>query len=177
MVKRIAALLLAAVVVFALAACGSSAGAPETKAPETTAAEKQESTAETTTAETTVAEAPAETTQAQEPAAGGDGILVVYFSRTGEQYGVGVIDKGNTEIVAEVIIDRLGADRFQILPEEDCYPYTYDELLDVAKKEQSENARPAYVRALPDLSNYGTIFIGAPVWWGDWPMICYTFFE
>ncbi|MBQ8986625.1 MAG: flavodoxin, partial [Lachnospiraceae bacterium] len=24
---------------------------------------------------------------------------------------------------------------------------------------------------------YSTIFIGAPVWWGDWPMIMYTVFE
>ena len=24
---------------------------------------------------------------------------------------------------------------------------------------------------------YDTVFIGAPVWWGDWPMIMYTFFE
>ncbi|WP_081646760.1 flavodoxin [Butyrivibrio sp. AD3002] len=27
------------------------------------------------------------------------------------------------------------------------------------------------------MSQYFTIFIGAPVWWGDWPMIMYTFFE
>ena len=31
--------------------------------------------------------------------------------------------------------------------------------------------------SVPDLSGYDTIFIGAPVWWGDWPMILYTFFE
>lgn len=30
---------------------------------------------------------------------------------------------------------------------------------------------------MPDLSKYNTIFIGSPVWWGDWPMIMYTFFE
>lgn len=104
-------------------------------------------------------------------------ILVVYFSRTGEQYTVGVIDKGNTAIVAEMIADETGADMFEILPQEDYYPYTYDELTDVAKKEQNENARPAYQGTVPDLSAYSTVFIGAPVWWGDWPMICYTFFE
>ena len=47
----------------------------------------------------------------------------------------------------------------------------------MAKKEQNENARPAYADTLPDLSDYSVIFIGAPVWWGDWPMIMYTFFE
>ena len=103
-------------------------------------------------------------------------ILVVYFSRTGEQYTVGVIDEGNTAIVAKMIAEKTGADLFEILPETD-YPYTYAELTDVAKKEQNEKARPAIKEELPDLSQYDTIFIGAPVWWGDWPMIMYTFFE
>ena len=107
----------------------------------------------------------------------GSNTLVVYFSRTGEQYGVGVIDKGNTEVVADMIVEATGADVFEILPEEDYYPYTYDELTDIAKQELNDNARPAYAGDVPDLSQYDTIFIGAPVWWGDWPMIMYTFFE
>ena len=104
-------------------------------------------------------------------------VLVVYFSRTGEQYNVGEIDKGNTAIVAEMIAEETGADVFEILPEEDYYPYTYAELTDVAKQEQKENARPAYAGEVQDLEQYTTVFIGAPVWWGDWPMIMYTFFE
>jgi len=104
-------------------------------------------------------------------------ILVVYFSRTGEQYNVGVIDKGNTENVAEAIAERTGADLFEVIPEEDHYPMTYDELAEVAKNEQNSNARPQYKGSIPDLSKYDKIFIGAPVWWGDWPMIMYTFFE
>lgn len=104
-------------------------------------------------------------------------ILVVYFSRTGEQYGVGMIDKGNTAIVADMIIEQTGADAFEILPQEDYYPYTYDKLTDVAKKELNDKARPAYAGEVPDLSQYSTIFIGAPVWWGDWPMILYTFLK
>lgn len=103
--------------------------------------------------------------------------LVIYFSRTGEQYTVGVIDKGNTAIVAEMIAEETGADLFEILPEDDRYPMTYDELTDIAKQEQNDNARPAYEGELPDLAQYDTIFIGAPVWWGDWPMIMYTVFE
>ena len=86
--------------------------------------------------------------------------LVVYFSRTGEQYNVGVIDKGNTAIVADIIAEQTGADVFEILPQEDYYPYTYDELTDVAKKELNENVRPAYAGEVPDLSQYSTIFIG-----------------
>ncbi|MBP5482924.1 MAG: hypothetical protein J6X99_01475, partial [Bacteroidales bacterium] len=103
--------------------------------------------------------------------------LVVYFSRTGEQYTVGVIDKGNTAIVAEMIAEKTGADLFEVLPVDDHYPMTYKELTDVAKQEQNDKARPAYAGELPDLSQYDTVFIGAPVWWGDWPMILYTVFE
>ena len=52
------------------------------------------------------------------------GILVVYFSRTGEQYTVGVIDHGNTAIVAEMIAEDTGADLFEVLPADDHYPMT-----------------------------------------------------
>ena len=117
------------------------------------------------------------TEDANDSSAPKDGnMLVVFFSRTGEQYTVGVIDEGNTAIVAKMIAEKTGADTFEIMPETD-YPYTYAELTDVAKKEQNENARPAIKDALPDMSQYDTVFIGAPVWWGDWPMIMYTFFE
>ncbi len=77
-----------------------------------------------------------------------------------------------------MIAEATGADMFEILPEEDYYPYTYDALTDIAMQELRANARPAYQKEeLPDLSQYSTVFIGAPVWWGDWPMIMYTFFE
>ena len=51
-----------------------------------------------------------------------------------------------------------GADTYEVLPQEDYYPYTYDELCDVAKQEQNDNARPAIRDAVPDLSGYDTIF-------------------
>ena len=103
--------------------------------------------------------------------------LVVYFSRTGEQYTVGVIDKGNTAIVAAMIAEKTGADLWELLPVDDHYPMTYSALTDVAKREQNDKARPEYKGTVPELSGYETVFIGAPVWWGDWPMIMYTFFE
>ena len=94
---------------------------------------------------------PSETTEKAQD--GDTKMLVLYFSRTGEQYGVGVIEKGNTAIVAEIITDLTGADLYEIVPAEDNYPTTYKELTDVAKKEQNENARPAYADTLPDLSD------------------------
>ena len=40
--------------------------------------------------------------------------LVIYFSRADENYAVGYIEKGNTEIIAEYIKDIIGADLFKI---------------------------------------------------------------
>ena len=36
--------------------------------------------------------------------------LVVYFSHTGEQYGVGIITEGNTAVIAQMIAARTGSD-------------------------------------------------------------------
>jgi len=169
------------VMVICMAGCNN---AQETDTQELTAQNAASTETRTdTNAGTDAAKQDAALSDEQEPqnaestAADSSDILVVYFSRTGEQYTVGVIEKGNTAIVAEMIAEQTGADSFEILPADDHYPMTYAELTDVAKREQSENARPAYAGALPDLSKYDTIFIGAPVWWGDWPMIMYTFFE
>ena len=75
--------------------------------------------------------------------------IVVYFSRIGEQYNVGVIEKGNTAIVAEMIAEATGADLYEILPADDHYPMTYKELTDVALQEQREGARPAFFEGTP----------------------------
>ena len=39
-------------------------------------------------------------------------VLVAYFSRAGENYGVGVVEKVNTEIVAEMIAEQTGGDLY-----------------------------------------------------------------
>ncbi|MBQ4513209.1 MAG: hypothetical protein II969_09460 [Anaerolineaceae bacterium] len=96
--------------------------------------------------------------QIPEPETTGRDKLVIYFSRTGEQYTVGVIEKGNTSIVAEMIAEIADADLFEVLPVDDHYPMTYNALTDVAKQEQNAKARPEYAGSLPDLSQYDTIF-------------------
>ena len=102
-------------------------------------------------------------------------ILVAVFSRADENYNVGVIQKGNTLIVAEMIAEAVGAELFEIRPAKP-YPKNYKETTDVAKTEQNERARPALAED-KDISGYDTIFLGYPNWWGDMPMIVYTFLE
>ena len=185
--KTIAGLMM--VCMLALAGCGQTGASADSAAAGNAVGQQAAETVETvespetenpenSNADIADTQAPTEGNNEEKDAASSSSdALVVYFSRTGEQYGVGVIDKGNTAIVADMIVEETGADVFEILPQEDYYPYTYDELTDVAKKELNENARPAYAGEAPDLSQYSTLFIGAPVWWGDWPMIMYTFFE
>ena len=101
--------------------------------------------------------------------------LVVFFSHTGENYNVGVIEKGNTHIIADMIADATGADRFEIEPAK-RYPHTYNECIAVAKQELNSGARPA-VKGDIAIEDYDVIFIGYPNWWGDAPMCVYTFIE
>ena len=116
--------------------------------------------------------------------------LVVYYSRTDENYSVGNITEGNTAVIAKMIAKALrqaqGADTTDIYEIKTAKPYpkNYKECTDVAKKEQRENARPAMVvepvetQGGPlDLSAYDTIFLGYPIWWGDLPMCVYTWLE
>ena len=114
-------------------------------------------------------------TAASSSAAAKSDTIVVYFSHAGENYGVGVIEEGNTAIVAKMIAEKTGADLFEIVPSE-AYPEGYDECCDVALNEQNAGARPAFAQDI-DLTSYSTVYLGYPIWWGDLPMCVYTFLE
>lgn len=102
--------------------------------------------------------------------------LVAYFSRTGENYGVGVIEKGNTHIIADMVANQTEVDTFEIAT---VTPYSdnYDECTAVARRERDEKARPELTAAVDNLADYDVIFLGYPIWWGDMPMAVYTFLE
>ena len=106
----------------------------------------------------------------------GNSILVAYFSLAGEQYGVGVIEEGNTAVIAKMIAEQTGADVFEI-EAVNAYPETYDGLLDVSRQEMSDNARPEIAGTVDNMDDYDIVFVGYPNWWGDMPMIVYHFLE
>lgn len=102
--------------------------------------------------------------------------LVVFFSHTGENYNVGNIDYGNTNIIADMIAEEVGAKKFQVMPV-NVYPHnSYEKCCEVAKREQKEHARPAFQGNI-DINDFDVIFVGYPNWWNDLPMVMYTFFE
>ena len=72
-------------------------------------------------------------------------VLIAYFSRADENYPVGNVDVGNTEIMAGFIKDYFGekADTFKIDPVV-SYPKNYKECTEVATQELNLNARPEF---------------------------------
>ena len=83
---------------------------------------------------------------------------------------------GNTQYMAYVIAENTGADIFRIEPETP-YPTDHDTLVDLAAEEQDNNARPAIKDQIENIADYDTVFLGYPNWWGDMPMILYSFLE
>lgn len=57
------------------------------------------------------------------------------------------------------------------------YPDNYDDTLDQAQDEQSQDTRPELETELESLDAYQTIFLGFPNWWGDMPMAVYSFLD
>lgn len=100
---------------------------------------------------------------------GGSGVLVVYFSCT-----------GNTKKAAEKIAALTGGDIYEIVPAE---PYSAADLNynnDDCRANREMNdptARPAIGGDKADISEYDTVIIGYPIWWGTMPRIINTFIE
>lgn len=116
----------------------------------------------------------------------GGKVLVAYFS-VPETDGVDassgasrVVDgnqvEGNTKYVASIISDATGGDLFEIKTTYN-YPSSHQAIIDAAKKEQDENARPKLATHIKNLKDYDVVFVGFPNWWYDMPMPLYSFFD
>ena len=98
----------------------------------------------------------------------GNDTLVVYFSRT-----------GNTEKIAEYLINIAQADRYVI---EAFVPYSDEDIqyqTDCrANREQNDKTvRPEIANLMDSIDSYDTVFLGYPIWWGEEPRIIDTFLE
>ncbi|MBE6872854.1 MAG: flavodoxin [Ruminococcus albus] len=185
MKKMIAVIVSALFMALAMTACGSGepASAPSVAENDKAAVQeklnRQDSKTDETKADDKQSDESTVTTQADtETPTDSDGknILVVYFSRADENYNVGTIDVGNTQIVAEYIASEVGADSFHI-ETVTPYPADYDECCDVAKQELADKARPEIQGGVENMEQYDIVFLGYPIWWGDMPMAVYTFMD
>lgn len=90
--------------------------------------------------------------------------LIIYFSRADENYSVGYVDKGNTEIVAEYTRDITNADMFKVEP---LVPYSKD--YNTCIKEAKERIGNAPIKEkINDISSYEIIYIMTPIYWGTY---------
>lgn len=157
--KKIISLFMALAMVLSLAACSTNQS-PGESTPEESSLQTNESTP-----------TPSNTNGKN---------LVVYFSMPDNvDDSTVVIDGetlGNTQYMAYVIQETVGADIFRIEPETP-YPTDHDKLVDLAKEEQNDNARPKIKDMIENFDTYENIFVGYPNWWGDMPMILYSFFD
>ena len=104
-------------------------------------------------------------------------ILVAFFSRKGDNYEVGYIEKGNTHILADMIAEEIpGADVFEIKTVKE-YAADYRACTEEAKAEKAQDARPQLATKITNFQDYDIVFLGYPIWWSDLPMPVYTFME
>ena len=98
-----------------------------------------------------------------------DGVLVAYFSAT-----------GNTRAVAEKIAALTGGDLYEIVP---AQPYTSEDLdwrnsqSRSSQEMDDPDARPEIAGSPVEMDGYGTLYLGYPIWHGQAPRILSTFVE
>ena len=90
-------------------------------------------------------------------------MLVAYFSRT-----------GNTRVVAGLIQRAHGADVFEIRPATP-YPEEYLATVEQARQERDKGVQPPLAALAPDMSKYGTVFLGFPIWGETAPPVIRSF--
>lgn len=105
--------------------------------------------------------------------------IIIYFSRTGENYtknGIVDLKVGNTAIVANIVKDLTNSDIFEVKPLHN-YPKDYRECVKVSVEELKNQSRPPLKEYLTDISSYDVIYIGTPIWCGTMPMPLFTQLE
>ena len=105
--------------------------------------------------------------------------LIAFFSRADENYFGGAmryVKTGNTEIVAGIIKELIGADTFKI-EMKNPYSPVYMTCIDEAKNDFRSDARPELVSIPESIDEYDTVVLGYPNYWGTMPMAVVTFLE
>jgi flavodoxin len=103
-------------------------------------------------------------------------VLVLFFSRAGDNYKVGYVKKGNTKFLAEYIVEMTGGDVFEITAKKN-YDISYEKMLEVVREEFENGESPEFNGKIDDISQYDVVFVGGPIWWGTYPMVMFTFFK
>ncbi len=161
--KKLLILALTLCMALSLEACGAESDGNAADNQETTAPSQSENESKTEEdsqtdalpSDTETSETGASNEEASDaPEENNSKVLVAYFSCT-----------GNTEGIAEKVAEALGADTYEIVPEQ---PYTeedlnYSDSSSRSTKEQNDDScRPAISGSVQNMDDYDTVFIGYP---------------
>ena len=163
-IKKLCALIGAAVMTVSLAACGNTSDTSGTESAREVNRQPTERPAENTVenmTENTAQNAEENMAESTEVPAEEGRSLVAYFSYT-----------GNTAEVAAQIADYTGGTLAEI---QRAQPY--DDVNTEGEEELNSNARPEITVDLDSIDEYETVFIGYPIWWDEAPMVISTFLE
>jgi len=146
--KKILSIILSAIMLVMLGACGNSGG--NNAAPKQTEAE------------------PTDAVVSDASTSNENKSLVVYFSATGTT-------KGFAETIAQTtdadIIEIVPSEPYT------SADLNYNSDCRANSEQQNENARPEFEPITANIDDYNTIFIGYPIWWGTIPRIINTFLD
>lgn len=146
--KKILSIILSAIMLVMLGACGNSGG--NNAAPKQTAAEPTKSTV---TDASTLNESKS---------------LVVYFSATGTT-------KSFAETIAQTtgadLFEIVPSEPYT------SADLNYNSDCRANREQQDDTARPEFEPISVNINDYDTIFIGYPIWWGTMPRIINTFLD
>lgn len=141
--RKIGSLLLAAAMVFTLAACGSGTGA-----------------------QTPSADAPASADGTENTSSSGNRVLVVYYSASGhtERVAQDIADAAGADLF-EIVPEEVYTD-------EDLDWTNEDSRVSREHEDESLRDVPLTTTEVPNWEEYDTVFIGYPIWWAiaAWPV-------
>lgn len=117
-------------------------------------------------------------------------ILTVYFTRVGNSDFEKDVDAvssaslmeddgeliGNSQLLAAMVQKSVGGEIYAIRTEK-RYPSSYGDTVSVARDEIDSNENVAFTGSLPDFSQYDTVVLVYPVWWGTVPNAVKTFLQ
>ncbi len=164
--KKLTALFLVFVMVFAFAACSGNTANTNSEASKAESSANEQSNAQN---DSDSSQTDSNTNPSEDNSTDTEKILIAYFSAT-----------NTTEGVAKTIADSVDADLYEIVPEQ---PYTDADLNYNDDNSRSTiemnnpNSRPAISGSVENMDQYDIVFIGYPIWWGDAPRILSTFVE
>lgn len=184
--KRWASLVLSALLLFSLAACGDgdTSNAPPAESHENNTSQTPSDTNRPDQSESVSSQEPAGQEEAEN-----NHILIAYFTWADNTVAedpssvdvdattsASVLAPGNAAKLAAWIQETVGGDLHSIVVEEP-YSSDYDECLDRAAEEKADNARPALTTHVENMEDYDIVFLGFPNWWYTLPMPVLTFVE